>query len=346
MEDMRTTLFRQGDGAFGYRIPTIAVLRSGRVLAFCEARRGSLSDSGSIDIVMRAGDGISFGPARTVVSGGTDTVGNPCPVQDPVTGRLFLVFNANDSDKPEELILRGKGPRSVLAVFSDDDGDTWSAPVDITPEVKRPFWTWYAVGPCHGAVLRGGRLAFGCNHAVLDPAQGRSGPYASHILYSDDRGESWHLGPDLAPGTNECSLAPFADGGVLASMRYIPFRGGEADSHCRALAYSADCGISFSGTVLRSDLTDPCCQGSLLTVYTNNGEEVLMSNASSVRRENLTVRRSRDRGESWKVERVIEPGPSAYSDMASLPDGRIALLCEAGDAGPYERIDLHVFSLR
>ena len=200
MNETRQTLFRQGEGAFAYRIPTIIALKSGRVLAFCEARRDSLGDSGRIDIVMRAGDGLRFGPARTVASGGGNTVGNPCPLQDPATGRLFLMFNANDADRPEPMILRGEGPRTVHVMYSDDEGETWSAPRDITRDVKKPDWTWYAVGPCHGAALPGGRLAFGCNHAVLDPAAGRSGPYTSHIVFSDDHGASWRLGPTLAPG--------------------------------------------------------------------------------------------------------------------------------------------------
>ena len=45
------------------------------------------------------------------------------------------------------------------------------------------------------------------------------------------------------------------------------------------------------------------------------------------------------------MERTVEPGCAAYSDMALLKDGRIALVCEAGVSSPYERIDLHVFPL-
>ena len=344
MDEIRQTLFRQGEGAFAYRIPTIIALKSGRVLAFCEARRDSLSDSGSIDIVARAGDGLRFGPARVVVRGDGNTVGNPCPVQDPDTGRLFLLYNANDADKPEPMILRGEGPRTVHVVYSDDEGETWSAPRDITAAVKKPDWTWYALGPCHGAALPGGRLIFGCNHAVLDRAAGRSGPYTSHVIYSDDHGDTWRLGPDLGPGTNECALAPFADSGLLANARYIPF-GGAENPHCRAQAYSADGGDHFSETALRPELIDPVCQGSVLTVKTARGEDVFLSNAASERRENLSVRRSSDRGETWTLERVIEKGPSAYSDMARMMDGRIALLCEAGGENPYERIDLHVFGI-
>ncbi len=346
MDETRITLFRQGDGGvFAYRIPSIITLASGRVLAFCEARRDSLGDSGRIDIVMRAGDGTSFGQVRTVVRGGDDTVGNPCPVQDPASGRLFLLYNANDADKPEPLILQGKGPRTVHLVFSDDEGETWSQSRDITCQVKREGWTWYAAGPCHGIALPGGRLMLGCNHAVLDRAQGRSAGYVSHIICSDDAGVTWKIGQDMGRNTNESSLAGFSDGGVLINMRYIPF-GEEENPYCRAQAYSGDGGLTFSETVLRHDLTDPVCQGSLLTVSTPDGEEVLLSNANARTRSSLCVRRSSDRGETWRPERTVTPGPSAYSDMAQLPDRRIALLYETGERSPYERIDLMVFPLR
>ena len=344
-QDTKQTLFKQGDGGvFGFRIPTIITLISGRMLVFCEARRDSLSDSGRIDIVMRSGNGIDFEPFKTVVSGEGNTVGNPCPVQDPATGRLFLVYNANDADKPEPMILQGKGPRTVHVIYSDDEGNTWSSPRDITSDVKQPDWTWYAIGPCHGVSLPDGRLMFGCNHAVLDEKTGQSGAYQSHILYSEDHGANWRLGPNMGECTNESSLAVFEDSAVLINMRWIPYGKDAENPHCHAQAWSND-GRRFTETVLQRELTDPCCQGSLLTVLTSQGEDVLFSNANARKRENLTVRRSSDRGRTWRIERIVEPDCAAYSDMTQLKDGRIALVCEAGISSPYERIDLHIFQL-
>ena len=346
MDGERMTLFARGDGGcFGFRIPTIMALPSGNTLVFCEARRASLSDSGRIDIVMRRCGGRGFSDMQVVVSGGGNTVGNPCPIYDAQTGRLFLIYNANDAARPEGMILRGEGPRTVSVVYSDDEGETWSAPRDITAAVKPDDWTWYAVGPCHGVQLKSGRLMVGANHAVLDRAARRSGCYISHVLFSDDHGETWQLGPNLMDGTNECALTAFEDGGVLVNMRYIPFRENEEKPFCRAQAYSADSGLTFSRTALRPDLPDPVCQGSLLTVRTPRGEEPLLSNAAARERANLTIRRSADRGGTWRTERVIEKGPAAYSDMAQLTDGRIAVLFETGEKDPYERIDLEIFEL-
>jgi len=36
----------------------------------------------------------------------------------------------------------------LLIIQSVDDGITWPTPVEITKDVKRADWTWYATGPC------------------------------------------------------------------------------------------------------------------------------------------------------------------------------------------------------
>ena len=47
-------------------------------------------------------------------------------------------------------------------------------------------------------------------------------------------------------------------------------------------------------------------------------------------RKNLTVKLSYDEGKTWPVARVLEPGTSAYSDLAVGPDGTIYCLYERG----------------
>jgi sialidase-1 len=57
------------------------------------------------------------------------------------------------------------------------------------------------------------------------------------------------------------------------------------------------------------------------------------------------VRLSRDDGRTWPAARLIHEGPSAYSSLARLADGRIALLYEAGEEQSYEQIRLARFSI-
>jgi sialidase-1 len=47
-------------------------------------------------------------------------------------------------------------------------------------------------------------------------------------------------------------------------------------------------------------------------------------------RKNLTVRLSDDDCRSWSVSRLLEDGPSGYSDLAVLSDGTLLCLYECG----------------
>ena len=52
-----------------------------------------------------------------------------------------------------------------------------------------------------------------------------------------------------------------------------------------------------------------------------------------------------DEGATWPVAKVLEPGFSAYSDLAVLPDGTILCLYETGAARKYGALTLARFSL-
>ena len=57
-------------------------------------------------------------------------------------------------------------------------------------------------------------------------------------------------------------------------------------------------------------------------------------------RENLSIKLSRDDGRTWPVNRTLDAGPSAYSDLAVLPDGRVLCLYEARNDIRIARFDL------
>ncbi|WP_052487638.1 sialidase family protein [Gordoniibacillus kamchatkensis] len=247
-------------GTHGYhtfRIPSLLVTREGTVLAFCEARKNGPDDAGDIDVALRRSTdhGRTWGPLRIIADDGANTIGNPCPVQDRDTGTIWLLLCRNEEDGHEKDILAGVRSRQVLAMKSDDDGITWSEPNEITADVKRPEWTWYATGPCHAVQLRSGRLIVPCNHAALQPDAAASGPYTAHVIYSDDHGATWHIGGIADEHTNECALAELPDGIVYLNMR--SYHG----HNRRAAAWSRDGGLSWTGIRLDEALVEPVCQG-------------------------------------------------------------------------------------
>lgn len=338
-----TTLYTAGtEGYSNFRIPTMITLPSGRVLAFAEAR-SEFSDAGEINIVLRISDdgGRTFGPLKIVAAGNGNTAGNPCPVYDRDTGKILLMFNRNTAAGHEGLILQGKAPRTVHMTESTDNGETWAPERDITVQTKMPFWTWHAVGPCHAIQLTSGRIVVPCNHAVLDPEAAKSGPVRSHTLYSDDHGQTWKIGRDVADTTNECTVTELKDGRVLINMRMHPIQ------ICRSLAVSTDGGDSFGQFRFVEAQPGPGCEGSMLTVTHNDTEFVLVSNPSHpTNRELLIIHESADGGETWKNEYVVTEEHAAYSDLTQLDNDHIAVIYETGAEHPYERIEYTVLKIQ
>jgi len=319
-----------------FRIPALTVTTAGTVLAFAEGRRNGPSDTGDIDLVVRRSTdrGLTFGELQAVVEGGGDVAGNPAPVVDRDTGRIWLPFCRNNADGPEELICAGKAPRTVWVTFSDDDGATWASPRELTADVKDPAWTWYATGPCHAIQLRSGRLLVPCNHSVgvnfnLDD------PFHSHVIHSDDHGATWQLGGSTPAGTDESVVAELDDGSIYVNARCV--RREDERANRRGFVRSWDGGASYSEVGWHGELVDPYCQGSVVRAG-EAGAPLVFSNAASLVRERLTVRTSRDGGRTWSGGHVLHAGPAAYSDLCTLPDGGVGCLFECGDVRPYERL--------
>jgi sialidase-1 len=332
-----TDLFVAGEaGAHTYRIPSLIVTTKGSLLAFAEARRGGAADAGDIDLVLRRSrdGGRSWSPMQIVADVGPDTVGNPCPVVDVRTGRIWLLTTRNLGVDRERDILAGTSQqsRTVWVMHSDDDGVTWSIPLDITPSVKETGWTWYATGPGVGIQTTSGRLVIPANHA-----EAGTGIHRSHLLFSDDGGERWRIGASSEAGTNESQVAELGDGRLLLNMRNHPPR----IENFRQVATSADGGQTLSRAVADPALIEPPAQASLISLpagASRGPRTLVFANPASAKRERLTVRVSDDDGRSWAASRVVDEGPSAYSSLASLGDGAVGLLYERGDRSPYERI--------
>lgn len=318
----QTDVFVSGTGGYHtYRIPAVVVTPSGTLLAFCEGRKYSAADDGDIDLLLRRSfdGGKTWEDVQLLCDAGPHTAGNPAPVVDLETGKVVLVFCVNND--------------SVWVTESGDDGATWSPPREITSQVKLPGWTWYATGPCHGIQLASGRLLIPCDHTG-----------ASHVIYSDDHGQTWKLGGSVAGGTNESVAVETVDGRVYINCRNTRENG---RTH-RAYAFSSDGGESFGETRWHQELIEPICQASAIRYTTEESHgknRVLFSNPASLKRERMTVRLSYDECQSWTTGRVIHFGPSAYSDLCVFSDGTIGCFYERGQYSPYERLTFARFTL-
>ncbi|MGP3968725.1 sialidase family protein [Streptomyces sp. 6N223] len=323
------------EGYHAFRIPAVVRAEGGVVVAFAEGRRDSLDDYGDIDVVARRSldGGCTWEPMTVVADAGADTIGNPAPVVDPATGRITLLTCGNPGDS--------QSPRRVYVQHSDDEGRGWSAPREITAQVKPEGWDWYATGPGHGLALRhgahAGRLLIPANHTYLQDGEERHG---AHSLLSDDGGNTWRVGYVAQPGgeeleLNENTFAELPDGRIYSNVR---------DHHGTDPATRADAYLAPGGAELLAPyepepgIVGPVVQGSTLLVEGAAPLLVYSGPASSSGRSSMTLRVSEDEGVSWREGPRLSDDPAAYSDLAQLDESALGLLYETGPESAYDTI--------
>jgi sialidase-1 len=324
------------DGYYCFRIPAVVRANDGTLLAFAEGRVNSCGDAGDIDLVLKRSTdgGRTWGPLQVVLPGNGDTRGNPAPVVDRRTGRVVLMTTWNPGN--DDTI------RHPFVQTSDDDGATWSAARDLIAELVKPEWnSWYATGPGHAVQLQHGphkgRLIVPANHEG-DGGALKGGPQGGHLNYSDDGGLTWKIGADDTRTTNdvspgELSATELADGRIYVNARDNT----GTDPGNRNTATSSDGGLTFDAPFRTLPKIDaPKVQGSVLRA----GKNIYLSVPDHpVTREVMAIRSSTDNGRNFqKIGKVINWGPSAYSDLVDLGSDQLGLLYEAGQAGPYEEI--------
>ncbi|MCH7687684.1 MAG: exo-alpha-sialidase [Planctomycetes bacterium] len=307
-------MFTSGaEGYHTYRIPALVVSTRGTLLAICEGRKNNHNDWGEINIVLKRSfdNGTTWQRMQIVAAEEGDiTIGNPAPVVDTDTGKVWLAFCRNNDQ--------------VYVTNSADDGATWSTPENITRDVKLPAWTWYATGPGHGIQLKTGRLLIPC---WADGTQKIGEIQFSFCIYSDDHGATWKRGRALTRNaSDECDIVELNDGSIYLNARS---RKGKRQ---RAWALSRDRGHSWSEVRYDAAQPEPSCDGAVLRLTDTRlfkKNRVLVSCPANPRsRDHLTVRMSYDECRSWSVSKLVDAGYSGYSDLAATTDKTILCLYE------------------
>ncbi len=351
----KINVFESGtDGYAAYRIPGIVVTQRGTVLAYCEARRGR-GDWDAIDIMLRRSTdgGRTWSETRKIADVPGPKVKNTVAPAKRRAGEQEVTYN-----NPVAIVDRSGAVHFLFCLEyarcfylrSDDDGATWSAPVEITATFDRfrPAYDWkvLATGPAHGIQLRNGRLLVPIWLSTSTGANAHH-PSVTSVIFSDDSGRTWLPGEIAAPDTPDCvvpneTVAVQLDNGhVLLNVR------NESKQNRRVIVESADGATGWSRPRFDDALWEPICMASMARVSSaaggQNRSRIVFANPHNLDvakgpakrgekrdRKNLSIKLSYDEGGTWPVNRSLEPGASSYSDLTVLPDGTILCLYERG----------------
>ena len=358
-----TTVFPLGgsDGYACFRIPTIIQAGNNDLLAFAEGRVNGCGDYGNINIVMRRStdNGQTWGDVETLqgedwelmeqnvsvvydeffqhkdASGkllynedGTERTGQLLKVWNWANGHEWDITDANNE---------GQYERKVFMARSLDHGETWIDKKDITDEVRIPG-QYYHTPPLGAAIQlttdkaqdqgRFGRLLFAGQY---NPEWASSAVYNyNYAFWTDDGGNTWEIGGRLeSTPLNEVQALELANGDIMFNSRNYSSSGGRVGY--RGVTISEDGGRTFGETIDDINLREPAVAASTIR-YTRDDmhdkNRLLFSHPDASSRVNMSVKMSYDEGESWEVNKVINPGAGAYSDLVIDSDMNIGLLYE------------------
>ncbi|MDG1898199.1 MAG: sulfatase-like hydrolase/transferase [Fuerstiella sp.] len=341
------------DGVHTYRIPGLATTNKGTLIGVYDVRRRSGGDlPGDIDVGMsRSTDGgRTWEPMKVIMDMGEDPqwnydgVGDPAVLVDKNTGTIWVAgtwSHGNRSWRGSAPGLKPEETGQLMLVRSDDDGVTWSRPINITSQVKKPAWCFILQGPGKGITMRDGTIVFAAQYQ--DPPAQRRLPHST-IIYSKDHGETWQAGTGAFDDTTEAQVVEIEPGVLMLNCRYNR-------ESVRVVMTTRDMGRTWQKhTTSERSLIEPgSCMASLIDVDQEVGKDLgnwlLFSNPDSTRgRHHLTIKASSDRGLTWLKEHrlLLDEGNSAgYSCMSMIDEKTVGILYEGSQAQmTFQRIPL------
>lgn len=307
-----------------FRIPSLVTTKNGTLLAIGDGRLNSNADvPARIDFYIKRStdNGTTWG--ESIVISNTQYGGDACTVVDKTTGRIFIFYAYSQF---KNIFSSNGNPNSVDClrsqyIFSDDDGLTWSTPVDLTADLYQSGDNSYWASGGSGIQLRNGTL-------VVPIAIVRSGVIYGGLLYSLDHGETWvRSQTNSFDKFDENTIVELNDGRIMINARNHYGNG------TRLVTYTSDLGTTWEPYSFDPTLIDPICQGNI-TRYTSilDGFEknrILFSNPGNTSaRIDGTLRISYDEGQTWAYSKLYQVGDSNYSCITILPNGKIGVLYE------------------
>ncbi len=226
-----------------YRIPAIAMAKNGDLIAVADYRHSradiGMASYGRIDLHARISkdNGANWGNRFSIVDGqGSSSpdfmhvgFGDPCIVADRESNRVLVLSCAGNVSFPNGT---RNNHQNIARFYSEDNGATWSEPVDIADAIYAMWDNSNNHGPVRAMFIGSGKIHqsryvkvnnyYRLYCAVL--LKNVNSTNTNFVLYSDDFGGSWNVlgGVENAPvpsGGDEPKVEELPNGNIVISSR-------------------------------------------------------------------------------------------------------------------------------
>ena len=267
-------------------------------------------------------------------------------------GNIYLSGQNTGNDSAPLQVLK---TCYLWLTYSDDNGETWSNPVNISGMVKEDWMKFCGTGPGFGIEIQNGEHAGRLVFPIYYTNNG--GFQSSACIYSDDGGVTWQRGmspndargegmgdsqnPNFSQQLTESQIIELNSGNLLQFMRNT---GG---SGLVAVSRSTDGGATWSAPV-NTQATEVYCQLSVLHYGTTEDgkDRVILSNPGGSGRNNGTLRIGvvTETDDSFSIEwtesKMFSPGNYAYSCLTDMGGDMIGLLYEKSNTIKFTSFNL------
>ena len=346
------------DDIHTYRIPGLATTNEGTLIAVYDNRYEQSGDlQGHVDVGMsRSTDGgQSWEDMKVIMDMGEyggrpqdeNGIGDPAVLVDRNNNTIWvsaLWLSANKEQRAWTASQPGMDPEitgQFVLVKSEDDGRTWSEPINITKQIKNPEWRLFFNGPGNGITTQDGTLVFAAQYRDADGM-----PYST-IVYSKDQGETWEVGTGAKSNTTEAQVVELQDGSIMLNMRdnrnntNNPAHDGK---HGRSVAITKDLGRTWEEhPTSRTALPESTCMASIIgTQVADHGHVLFFSNPNSTTdRSKMTIKASLDEGMTWEENNQLllyENNGFGYSCLSMVDEDHVGILYEGARDLFFEKV--------
>jgi hypothetical protein len=320
-----------------FRIPLLCYTNNGTLICGAEARYGTTSDFRMSDLVIKRSlnDGVTWGAGVKVIANNdvyNADIAHGSRVMNGtflVNGnRIYLFATKIDDETYNTYYGYTHNPALMQTYFgykySDDDGVTWSAFVDLNA-LETAETNMMSASPTNGIVLTNGTLVIpAIDHRISANTleTGTDWGIRSCLVYSTNNGVTWQRSTEIPQYTDECAIIEYLPNQIMMICRNYPYL---------RVFTTSDLGATWVAHATDKAYDSPDCQIAFLKYIYGGVTKYLFTQPYTGIREDVRLRVSDDFVNWGNVHQLRASASYGYTNIVSDLTGKLFTALEASD---------------